>query len=223
MWLSSPGILVSGLMIFLDCFVSRARTFLPRMSYPGKAHRTRDTNTDTGTGCTGRPLSDRSRRMSERIVIIGGGVAAARTVRAYRDAGGGARLVVVSAETRSRTTARPSRRACSEARSTPRRSSSSRPRPMRSSTSSSPRLSGLRGRHHGRDGSCSPTATPRATTGWSWRGPGGLTARHVRRPLRSRRSKRHRLESGSGSRSKPSGRRCWRSWPSSGPIPASRW
>ena len=36
--------------------------------------------------------------MTDRIVIVGGGLAAARTVRVYRDAGGAAPLTVLSAE-----------------------------------------------------------------------------------------------------------------------------
>src|SRR5919198_4769337 len=37
--------------------------------------------------------------MTKRIVIVGGGLAAARAVRAYRDAGGEAPVTVLSAET----------------------------------------------------------------------------------------------------------------------------
>src|SRR6476659_9482962 len=37
--------------------------------------------------------------MTDRIVIVGGGLAAARTARSYRDAGGEAPLTVLSAET----------------------------------------------------------------------------------------------------------------------------
>ena len=36
--------------------------------------------------------------MSDRIVIVGGGVAAARFVRAYREAGGDAALTMLAAE-----------------------------------------------------------------------------------------------------------------------------
>ena len=36
--------------------------------------------------------------MSDRIVIVGGGVAAARVVRAYREAGGDAEVTVLAAE-----------------------------------------------------------------------------------------------------------------------------
>ena len=37
--------------------------------------------------------------MSNRIVIVGGGLAAARTVRSYREAGGDAPVTVLAAET----------------------------------------------------------------------------------------------------------------------------
>src|SRR5690349_21281976 len=36
--------------------------------------------------------------MSDRIVIVGGGVAAARVSRSYREAGGGSRVTILSAE-----------------------------------------------------------------------------------------------------------------------------
>ena len=73
--------------------------------------------------------------MTNGIVIVGGGLAAARVATAFREAGGDGPVTILSADTDRRTTGRRSRRASCAARSRPMRCSSSRRPPTPSSTS----------------------------------------------------------------------------------------
>ena len=70
-----------------------------RISYPDVRGAGGDaTRTQHGPDCQGPRQSRTGASMSDRIVIVGGGVAAARVSRSYREAGGDGRVTMLSAE-----------------------------------------------------------------------------------------------------------------------------